>query len=121
MERILSQLRKECAVPVPNPYQHSEIERDDVRQVIASSEIRETATKRRLREVCELISEGVHVEYVNNWQVRIGPLHIWVASGRWMNTGTGVRGKLKSTSIRKLITFEVPGVVSGLSNFQRRR
>ena len=62
------------------------------------------------------MSEGLYVEYVNRWQVRIGSLHIWIAAGRWMNEATGVRGKLNSTSIRELITIEAPEIVNGSTN-----
>jgi hypothetical protein len=118
MEQILSRLRKECAIPVWDAWQYSEIERDDVRQV-RFREIREIASKRRLRELRELMSEGIYVAYINRWHVQIGPLHIWIAAGRWMNDATGVRGKLNCTSIRKLITVEAPEVINGSINFYR--
>ena len=129
MERILSRLRKECAIPVRDAWQYSEIERDNVRDAASDGqsaglttwqvrfrEIREIASKRRLRELSDLMSEGIYVAYINRWQVQIGPLHIWIAAGRWMNDATGVRGKLNSTSIRELITIEAPEIVNGSTN-----
>jgi hypothetical protein len=118
MERILSRLRKECAIPVRDAWQYSQIERDNVREA-RFREIREIASKRRLRELCELMSEGIYVAYINPWQVQIGPLHIWIAAGRWMNDATGVRGKLNSTSIRKLVAVEAPEVLNASINFCR--
>jgi hypothetical protein len=104
MERLPSRLRKECAAPVADRGQHSQIEHDDIQELLGSEVTRETATERRFRELSELVKEGLPILYINKWQVRIGSLLIWVAAGRWMNEATGARGKLNSTSIRKLIT-----------------
>jgi hypothetical protein len=113
MERILSELSKECTVPVRDAWQYSQVDRGDVREAVRSRKIRERASKRRLRELRGLISEGIYVEYVNRWQVRIGLLQIGIAAGRWMNDATGVRGKLTKLHIDpKLITIEAPDVVN---------
>lgn len=64
----------------------------------------ESAAERRNRELDELREQGFPIVRISKWQSRIGPLHIWPYSGHWLNEATGIRGKLYSLSIRKLIT-----------------
>lgn len=63
-----------------------------------------TAQKRREQELRELMKEGVlSIKKVSRWHFRVGTLHIWPASERWEDEGTGHRGRLSSRPIRQLL------------------
>jgi len=62
------------------------------------------AAQRREAELKELIAElGVKVIRLNRWHYQIGPLHLWLAVGRWLNEETGWRGKINRMSLRDLL------------------
>jgi hypothetical protein len=73
---------------------------------------RECASERRNKELNELTNEGLPIVPISKWQCRIGPLHIWPHSGRWLNEATGWRGRINSLSMRVLITREVSDVAA---------
>jgi hypothetical protein len=65
-----------------------------------------TATQRREAELRALESEGVRVLHLSRWHCRIGSIHLWLATGRWMNEVTNARGKINRTALRQLIDHE---------------
>lgn len=61
------------------------------------------AGDRRERELRALAREGMPVIFESKWKSSIGPLTIWLHSGRWSNRKTGRSGKINSLSMRVLI------------------
>jgi hypothetical protein len=59
--------------------------------------------ERRIAELRTLKSVGFPIEFVNRWHVEVGPLHIWIASGRWQNAETRERGRICKRTMRDLV------------------
>jgi hypothetical protein len=71
------------------------------------------AQARREQQLRQLVVEGVPLRILGksgHWI--IGPLHIYTASGRWLNAATGRRGRLNSHSIRRIVGDLGSGVES---------
>jgi len=64
------------------------------------------AGDRRNRDLHQLAGQGCPVVFVTRWRARIGPLSIWLYSGRWWNEATGRRGRINSLSMQELIRRE---------------
>jgi hypothetical protein len=67
------------------------------------------AQARREQQLRQLVAEGVPLRILGksgHWI--IGPLHIYTASGRWLNTATGRRGRLNDDPIRQIVEIELP-------------
>lgn len=65
--------------------------------------VHNAARERREKELADLAAEGVTVIRVNPWHFRVGSLHVWIASGRWLDEDTGNRGRLYGVSIRAVL------------------
>ncbi len=63
----------------------------------------ESPGERRIKELRQLASEGVHITFESRWKARTGPLCIWPYAGRWMNERSGQRGRINSLTMRLLI------------------
>lgn len=66
------------------------------------------AQARREQELCQLAMKGVPLYTLGksgHWM--LGPLHIFTASGRWLNEQTGHRGRLNSRSMKDLLESEI--------------
>jgi hypothetical protein len=68
------------------------------------SERPESVTNRRDRELRVLLKEGIPVRFESRWKATVGPLHIWLRSGRWHNDKSGQSGRINSLSMRQLLT-----------------
>lgn len=79
-----------------------------------------TADQRRTGELLALAEKGLRVQFVTRWQVIIGPLTLWPATGRWQNHVTGSRGKMRSISMDSLITRELERADSHLRRSRKR-
>jgi hypothetical protein len=66
-----------------------------------------TAIQTREAELKVLESEGARVVHVNRRHCRIGSIHLWSATQRWMNEATNERGKFNYTPLRQLIEREL--------------
>jgi hypothetical protein len=65
------------------------------------------AQARREQQLRQLVVEGVPLRVLGksgHWI--IGPLHIYTASGRWLNAATGRRGRLNDHPIRQIVEIE---------------
>jgi hypothetical protein len=74
------------------------------------------AQARREQQLRQLVVEGVPLRTLGksgHWIV--GPLHIYAASGRWLNAATGRRGRLNDRSIRRIVGDPGSGVTLNLS------
>ena len=83
---------------------------------LASSEMLDTglvdstlhaAQSRREHELMQLVREGLRLRRLGktgHWILSF--LHIYTASGRWLNTKTGHHGRLGQTQIRTLVERE---------------
>lgn len=61
------------------------------------------AAQRREAELHELIAAGgIKAIHASRWHCQIGPMHLWLASGRWLNAETGQHGKINRMSLREL-------------------
>ena len=72
-----------------------------------------TKTEAELKKLVE--TGGVQVIHLSRWHYRIGPVHLWLAVGRWLNEDTGWRGKINRMSLSELLGRQLPsstGVVS---------
>lgn len=65
------------------------------------------AAERRKREIEQLMREGLPLHCVDLHRCRIGPLTIFLASGRWINEATGARGRLNRMPMRELVSREL--------------
>ena len=65
-----------------------------------------SAVQRREAELKGLESEGIGVVHLSRWHCHIGSIHLWLATGRWMNETTGERGRINRTPLRQLIDRE---------------
>lgn len=64
---------------------------------------REGAGERRTRELKALAAKGIVVCFESPWKARVGALHIWPYSGRWLDERTGRAGRINRTTVRELI------------------
>jgi hypothetical protein len=64
----------------------------------------QTVIERRSAELRTLKSEGFPIRFVSRWHIEIGPLSVWIAAGRWHNTVTDERGRIKRRMLRELVT-----------------
>jgi hypothetical protein len=64
---------------------------------------REGAGERRTRELKALAAKGIVVYFENPWKARVGALHIWPYSGRWLDETTGRGGRINHITVRELI------------------
>jgi hypothetical protein len=62
-----------------------------------------TAVQRRETELSVLESEGVRVVHLSRWHCRMGSVHLWLATGRWMNEATSACGKINYIPLRQLL------------------
>jgi hypothetical protein len=67
------------------------------------------AAQRREAELKKLVeTSGVQVIHLSRWHYRIGPVHLWLAVGRWLNEDTGWRGKINRMSLSELLERQLP-------------
>lgn len=65
------------------------------------------AQARREQQLRQLVAKGIPLRArgrSGHWI--LGPLHIYTASGRWLNEATARRGRLNDNSIRRIIEME---------------
>ena len=63
-----------------------------------------TALQRRKVELDTLEHQGVEVERLSRWHCRVGPIHLYLSTGRWMNERSNAHGKINHIPLRELIS-----------------
>lgn len=70
------------------------------------------APQRREAELKKLVeTSGVEVIHLSRWHYCIGPLHLWLAVGRWQNEETGGHGKFNRMSLSQLLRQQFPAIL----------
>jgi hypothetical protein len=61
------------------------------------------AQKRELELKRLVETRGIEIIRLSRWHYRIGPIHLWLAVGRWANEETGWHGKINRMSLGELL------------------
>ena len=62
------------------------------------------AAQRREAELHELIAAGgIKAIHASRWHCQIGPMHLWLASGRWLNAETGATWQNQSNVAARIV------------------
>jgi hypothetical protein len=64
------------------------------------------AQMRREQELRQLVVDGVPLSLVKSGHWMIGSLHLFTASGRWLNEETGGRDRLHTCSMKEIVERE---------------
>jgi hypothetical protein len=46
------------------------------------------------------------VKHLSRWHYQAGPIHFWIATGRWMNEATNKRSRINGIPLRRLIEIK---------------
>jgi hypothetical protein len=66
------------------------------------------AAERREAELEKLAAQGIRVTRLSRWHYQVGPIHFWVATGRWTNEATNERGRINGIPLRRFVDLS-PG------------